>query len=163
MYQLLTINNLKIMLDKLDLLLYNKRCKVNNAQKGGNNMAQMKTKFEMVKAIISENWDDGQKVYAWNERCDNLKYYDDRIEYNNIDELLMDCKPSEVIQKIDTANYRLNDEYAVCTIYGWKSFNYADDENSPYDNDEMARYIVDRGECFGDSDLEELFEEEEEE
>ena len=57
----------------------------------------------------------------------------------------------------------MDDEYAVATIYGWKSFNYVDDENSPYDDDEMAQYIIENGECFGDSDLEELFEEEVEE
>ena len=120
-------------------------------------------KFEKVKEIISETWDDGQKVYAWNERCEKLGYYDDRIEYNDIDELLGDCKPSEVFQKVYTDKYKVDDEYAVATIYGWKSFNYVDDENSPYDDDEMAQYIIENGECFGDSDLEELFEEEVEE
>lgn len=119
-------------------------------------------KFEKVKEIISETWDDGQKVYAWNERCEKLGYYDDRIEYNDIDELLGYCKPSEVFQKVYTDKYKVDDEYAVATIYGWKSFNYADDENSPYDDDEMAQYIIESGECFGDSDLEELFEEVEE-
>lgn len=117
---------------------------------------------ERVEEIVS-SWEDSTAVENWNKYCDRNNYYDDRIEYNDIDELLCGyTKPSEVLDKIGS-NYNMNDTYAVFTIYGLESFNYIEDSSSPYDVDTMVDYIIENKECFGDSDLEELFEEEVEE
>jgi hypothetical protein len=114
---------------------------------------------ERVEEIVS-SWEDSTAVENWNEYCDRNNYYDDRIEYNDIDELLCGyTKPSEVLNKIGS-DYDMQDDYAVFTIYGLESFNYLDEGSSPYDVETLADYIIENKECFGDSDLEELFEEE---
>ena len=114
---------------------------------------------ERVEEIVS-SWRDSTAVENWNEYCENESYYDDRIEYNDIDELLCNCtKPSEVLDKI-SSDYDMQDDYAVFTIYGLESFNYLEDSSSPYDISTMVDYIIENQECFGDYDLEELFEEE---
>lgn len=114
---------------------------------------------ERVEEIVSL-WSDSTAVVNWNEYCENESYYDDRIEYNDIDELLCGLtKPSEILDKIGS-DYDMNDTYAVFTIYGLESFNYVEDSSSPYDFGTMVDYIIENQECFGDSDLEELFEEE---
>ena len=116
---------------------------------------------ERVEEIVS-SWRDSTAVENWNEYCENEFYYDDRIEYNDIDELLCGyTKPSEVLDKI-SSDYDMQDDYAVFTIYGLESFNYLEDSSSPYDISTMVDYIIENQECFGDSDLEELFEEVEE-
>ena len=114
---------------------------------------------ERVKEIVSL-WSDSTAVENWNEYCDRNNYYDDRIKYNDIDELLCGCtKPSEVLDKV-SSDYKMSDTYAVFTIYGLESFDYVDDSSSPYDVGTMVDYIIENKECFGDDELEELFEEE---
>lgn len=114
---------------------------------------------ERVEEIVS-SWEDSTAVENWNEYCDRNNYYDDRIEYNDIDELLCGCtKPSEVLNKI-SSDYGVSDTYAKNGIYGWESFSYLDDSSSPYDADTLADYIIENKECFGDDDLKELFFEE---
>lgn len=88
-------------------------------------------------------------VALWNEYCEASNYYEDMIEYNNIDELCCGLCPSDVINSIDLDEYNPNDDFVVNSIYGWRSFDYADDEKSPFDINELAKYIVDNEETFG--------------
>ncbi len=114
---------------------------------------------ERVEEIVSL-WSEGTAIENWNEYCEDNNYYDDRIEFNFVDELLCGCtRPSEVLDAIGDG-YNMNDSYAVFDIYGLKSFNYLDDSESPYDVSTLVDYIIENEECFGDYDLEELFEEE---
>ena len=96
-----------------------------------------------------DNLDEYDKVGLWNEYCDDNQYYDERIYGNDIDELLYGLKPSEVLNAIDLDNYSENDDYVVESIYGYRSFNYFSDDNSPYDEDSLVEYIMDNEEHFG--------------
>ena len=51
----------------------------------------------------------------WNQRCEALHYDDDRIEYNNfIDDILDGLKPSQIIEAVDR-NYSTSDDYMYYT------------------------------------------------
>lgn len=103
--------------------------------------------LEKVKEAINDlsRYDE---VELWNDYCVASGDTEVYIERNNIDDLCYDLRPSEVIDAIDLDNYNMNDDFAVCSIYGWRSFDYADDENSPFDIDALAKYIVDNEETF---------------
>lgn len=111
--------------------------------------------FDKVKEAIDE-LTRCEMIALWNEYCDANNYYDDRIEYNDIDELCCGLCPSDVINAIDLDNYNLNDDFAVDSIYGWRSFNYVDDEKSPFDINGLAKYIVNSEEHFGYLDDDEI-------
>ena len=112
-----------------------------------------------------ESMDDSDLVNAWNEVCDSENYMDDYIYSNDPDELLYGKMPSDILSEV-TEDYSVNDNYAVWTIYGLESFNYTGDSSCPIDMDMIVDYIIDNEEDFGDSDIEELLDqwnEEEEE
>lgn len=117
----------------------------------------------LVQAIVDviDSLRNYEIVETWNEYCENSNYYDDYIEYNNIDKLCVGCYPSEVLARIDIENYNENDEYAVNSIYGYRSFNYLDDNNSPVDVEEIALNIVNDMDdsAYSYIDLEEIMEE----
>jgi len=120
---------------------------------------------EMKDAVIKvlETVRSVKLIEMWNERCENWKYMEDYIDHNDIDELLYGCSPSEVLNRIDTENYNMNDDYVVDTQYGYRSFDFADDDNSPIELSDLAEYIVMEEEYFGIDELAELFEDDEEE
>lgn len=97
--------------------------------------------LEKIKEAITD-LDNSDMVALWNDYCEANNYYDDYIEYNDIDELLYGCKPSEVLSRIDKDKYDQNDRY--CAIDGWGeyvSFDYVDDSDSPFDLDSVAQWI----------------------
>lgn len=105
--------------------------------------------LEKIKEAI-DNLDDSEMVALWNEYCEANNYYDDYIEWNDIDELLYGCKPSEVLDKVDNNNYSQSDKY--CVVDGWGeyvSFDYADADNSPFDLDSLAQWIYDNEDACG--------------
>lgn len=105
--------------------------------------------LEKIKEAITD-LDDGEKVALWNEYCEAINYYDDYIEYNDIDELLCGLKPSEIINRVDMENYREYDRFCAYDGSGeLYSFDYADDEDSPFDLDSVAQWIYDNEDACG--------------
>lgn len=93
------------------------------------------------------NLDESSKVSLWNDYCEANNYYDDRIEYNDIDELLYGLNPSEVLDIIDS-NYSQYDKYCCWDGYGELcSFNDIDD--SDFDIDGLADWIYDNEDACG--------------
>jgi hypothetical protein len=93
---------------------------------------------------------DGQMASLWNDYCEASNHYDDRIEYNDIDDLLCGCKPSEVLSRINTDKYNDYDNYCAWDGYGCLySFDYADDDYSPFDLDSLAQWIYDNEDALG--------------
>ena len=102
--------------------------------------------IEKVKDRIDKLY-EGSKVSLWNDYCEANNYYDDMIEYNDIDELLYGCTPSEVLDRIDK-NYSQYDEYCSWDGYGELcSFNDIDD--SDFDIDVLASWIYDNEDACG--------------
>ena len=105
--------------------------------------------IDKIKEAITD-LDDGDMVALWNDYCESNNYYDDYIEYNDIDELLYGRKPSEVLESVDKNNYGQSDKY--CVVDGWGeyvSFDYADADNSPFDLDSLAQWIYDNEDACG--------------
>ncbi len=119
--------------------------------------------IDKVKDAI-EALSDWEQVNLWNERCEYENYMDDYIYDNDPDELMCGQKPSEILSAVDMDSYSLNDDWACYTIYGWASFSWLSDKNSPFDIDELVEWYCDN-EGYEQTDLldyEELIEDEEE-
>ena len=105
--------------------------------------------LEKIKEAITD-LDDGETVALWNDYCEANNYYDDYIEYNDIDELLYGLKPSEVLNRVDKENYNESDRYCSYDGYGeLYSFDYADCDDSPFDLDSLAQWIYDNEDACG--------------
>ena len=120
--------------------------------------------IDKVKEAIN-NLSESEQVALWNDRCIYENYMDDYIENNDPDEFLYGQSPSEILSAVDTVNYSIHDSYAYGGgIYGWVSFNYLEDNNSPFDIDEIIDWYCDNEGYEQTSllDYEELIEDEEE-
>ena len=111
-----------------------------------------------------EDLSESEQVELWNERCEDYNYMDDYIHNNDPDELMCGQKPSDILSTVDMDSYSLNDDWACYTIYGWASFGWLSDKNSPFDIDELVEWYCDY-DGYEQTDLldyEELIEEDEE-
>jgi hypothetical protein len=89
---------------------------------------------------------------------------DDYIFDNNPDELMCGQKPSDILSAVDMENYDIHEDWACDSIYGWVSFGWLSDKNSPFDIDELVEWYCEDG--YEDTsllDYEELIEDEDEE
>ena len=89
---------------------------------------------------------------------------DDYIENNDPDEFLHGQTPTEILSAVNTENYSIHDTWAYDSIYGWVSFDYLEDENSPFDIDEIIDWYCDNEGYWQTDylDYEELIEDEDE-
>ena len=106
--------------------------------------------LDKIKEAI-EDLSESDKVAMWNQYCENNSYYDDYIEYNEPNDLMCGLSPEEVINRIDTeGNYRLSDRYCAVDNSGeYVSFDYADNDNSPFDIEYLAKYVYDNEDAMG--------------
>jgi hypothetical protein len=118
--------------------------------------------IEKVKEAIYD-LSDWEQVNLWNERCEYENYMDDCIYDNNPDELMCGSTPSEILSGVDMENYDIHEDWACDSIYGWVSFGWLSDKNSPFDIDEIIDWY-----CYNEGyeqtnllDYEELIEDEE--
>lgn len=110
---------------------------------------------EKIKAII-EAMDDGGKIALWNDSCYTCSCAGDAIYYMyEFDEIMVDNTPSEIASRIffgggfnPTRDYFARDGYA-----NLKSFDYADDEGSPFDIDDLVDRIVRNENAFGNDEI----------
>jgi hypothetical protein len=119
--------------------------------------------IEKVKEAIYD-LSDWEQVELWNERCEDYNYMDDYIFDNNPDELMCGQKPSDILSAVDMENYDIHEDWACDSIYGWVSFGWLSDKNSPFDIDELVEWYCEDG--YEDTsllDYEELIEDEDEE
>ena len=119
---------------------------------------------EKVREAIND-LSDWEQVELWNERCEDYNYMDDYIHNNDPDELMCGQKPSDILSTVDMDSYSLNDDWACYTTYGWASFDWVSDKNSPFDIDELVEWYCDY-DGYEQTDLldyEELIEDEEDE
>jgi len=110
-----------------------------------------------------ENMDSEELIILHNNYCDENNYIDDYInDMCMFDELESGRRPSEVLNDISD-DFNINDNYFVCGVYGYTSFDYADDPGSPVYISDIARYIVNNMDDLGNDDIKEILETEEEE
>lgn len=105
-----------------------------------------------------------EKIAMWNEYCEQICYAEDIIEENDLDKLfeLLEGKPSEVASIVCTNAYNPYDDYVCFDGYGkLKSFSYINEYNSPFEMDDLVKWVVDNEDTLGYFDTYEVEEDEE--
>ena len=117
-------------------------------------------KIQAIIDIIKSNWSNNELVDAWNLRCDESNYMDDRIEYmDTFDELFCGLKPSEIAEKVYRRDFRTGDDFFAFNGYGnLESFSDVEDY-SRFSYEELAEYLAENGDSLTtDIDTDELLE-----
>ena len=117
-------------------------------------------KIQVIINIIKNNWSNEEIADAWNFRCDEKGYMDERIEYmDTFDELFSSYKPSEIAEKVYRRDFCTGDDFYAFNGYGnLESFSDVDDY-SRFSYEELAEYLVDYGDSLTtDVDTDELLE-----
>ena len=119
---------------------------------------------ERIKEIIEEMSTE-DKIALWNEYCDSANRTDDWIySMEEFDEQCSGMTPTEIAQSILYGDFRINDNYFWFNGYAnLESDNWIEGEKSPFYIDELVDYIVENEEDFGNDDIAEVLEGEEEE
>lgn len=116
-------------------------------------------RIEKIMEVL-QSMDDETTREMWNEFQQAYRYEDEVYTLDEvIDGFLNDLSFREALEAIDKDEFDLNDDYAVSTIYGWKTFC---DIFEVVDLGDLAKYIDEEGETFNYPELEEIFEEDEE-
>ena len=110
---------------------------------------------EKIKAIIEE-MDDGEKIALWNESCYECGYGDDEIcDMQDFDDIMSNDTPSELASRIffgggfnPNHNYFAFDGYANLV-----SFDFTDDEGSPFCLGDLVNRIVRNENAFGSDEI----------
>ena len=117
-------------------------------------------KIQTIIDIIKNNWSNEEIADAWNFRCDEKGYMDERIEYmHTFDELFCNLKPSEIAEKVYRRDFCTGDDFYAFNGYGnLESFSDVDDY-SRFSYEELAEYLVDNGDSLTtDVDTDQLLE-----
>lgn len=117
-------------------------------------------KYEAIKEFIEElNSDD--IVYLWNEYCDKVNYYDDRIYYMyEFDDLFYGKTPLDILDSV-SSDFSSNDDYFQFNGYGYaKSFDYPEDR---IEVDEVVDFIIENDDSLENDDIRDILDEEDEE
>ena len=117
-------------------------------------------KIDAIIEIVANKWETSDIVHAWNLRCDESNYMDDRIEYmDTFDELFCGLKPSEIAEKVYKRDFCTGDDFFAFNGYGnLESFSCVEDY-SCFSYEELAEYLVDNGDSLTtDIDTDELLE-----
>ena len=119
---------------------------------------------EKIKEIIEEMSTE-DKVVLWNVYCGSANRIDDWIySMEEFDEQCFGMTPTEIAQSILYGDFRINDNYFWFNGYANLESDYdIDGEKSPFYIDELIDYIVENEEDFGNDDIAEVLEGEEEE
>lgn len=110
---------------------------------------------EKIKAIIEE-MDDGDKIALWNESCYECNCGDDEIcDMQDFDELMSDNTPSEIASRIFYGGgFNPNHDYFAFDGYAnLVSFDFTDDEGSPFYIDDLVDRIVRNENAFGNDEI----------
>lgn len=117
-------------------------------------------KIETIIDIIKNNWSNEEVADAWNFRCDEKGYMDERIEYmDTFNELFCNSKPSEIAEMVYRRDFCTGDDFYAFNGYGnLESFSDVEDY-SRFSYEELAEYLVDNGDSLTtDVDTDQLLE-----
>lgn len=98
-----------------------------------------------IKELL-DDMTESELVYVHNEYCDDVCYYDDKIEsYDNLDELCYGMRPTEIIENFGELSYGC---WFTCGVYIT--------EVDPFDTidiDEIANYCVENDTDLYNNDI----------
>ena len=116
----------------------------------------MKTYEEKIEAIrgIIEDMDTSDAVALHNEYCYKTNNYDDEIfEIDRFSEICESMGPLDIAMKIFYGDFNPNHNYF--RYDGYANFESTDFPTDWIYPDDIARYVVDRDESFGNYDIQE--------
>ena len=119
---------------------------------------------EKIKEIIEEMSTE-DKVALWNEYCDSVNRTDDWIySMGEFDEIMNGREPWDIVRTCYFGDFNPTHEYFWFNGYAnLESDDWIDGEKSPFYIDELVDYIIENEEDFGNDEIEEVLEGEEEE
>lgn len=118
------------------------------------------SKKEQIIEVL-ENLSTEDAVYVWNEYCEYTNNMDDYIyDMDELDYILWDLAPSDVLEAVYTDCFSINDSYFYYSIYGIKSADWLADVDC-IDWDAVARFAVESDDEFNVDDIREILDEEE--
>lgn len=102
--------------------------------------------LEAIRNAMEMGWDDGTCMTAWNERCDEDRYYDDRIStYEDMLEEMSNMTPHEIIRQCCYGDVRAHGSWAEMDGNGnWHTFSDLSESNN-FDWDIMVDFIAKHG------------------
>lgn len=119
---------------------------------------------ERIKEIIEEMSTE-EKIELWDNYCNADNRYDDWIYFmEEFDGIMEGKNPWEITRACYFGDFNPTHEYFWFNAYGnLESEDWIDGEKSPFDIDELVYYIIENEEDFGNGDIAEALEGEEEE
>ena len=121
-------------------------------------------KEKRIKEII-ENMSEEDKISLWNNYCSNASTSEYWIyQMEEFDEIMSGREPLDIARTCYFGGFNPTHEYFWFNGYGnLESDNWIDGEKSPFYIDELVEYIVENEENFGNDEIAEVLEGEEEE
>lgn len=118
-------------------------------------------KFELVKETL-DNMSESDLFWLYKEYTNQAQLYDDEIfDMEEFDEIMSGSTPTDIAQKIFYGNFRPNDNYFRFDGYAnLESIDWLKDE---IDLDEIADYIIDNENSLGNSEIQEILDEDDNE
>lgn len=121
--------------------------------------------FSIIKSTV-ENMDDDDKISAWNEYCDNVNAFDNRIEYMEILPELFDTSSADGIWNLLNRFYFGSDCYNpdgsanpnrdYFYFNGYGNIVSTDYPGDVIDADELTEWIIDNNDALYNDELQEL-------
>lgn len=104
---------------------------------------------------VITDMDDYELVSLYNEYCDNVGYYDDRIyDMDEFDELMDGYSATDLAKRIFFGDFNPNDSYFTFDGYGnLKSISYVTDEVCVSD---IVEHIIDTEDNLYNDDIQEV-------
>lgn len=122
------------------------------------------TKYERIVSLLKD-MNTADCVAIHNEYCDLTKYGEDHVYcMEDLDEVLGNCTPTDLACKIEYGSFWINDRYfffdgyanlssfSQCSCYG---------TSTPIDIDAIAGFAVENNEDYGNTDICDILESEE--
>lgn len=120
--------------------------------------------MELYDRIIEvlNNFDEATLVNVWNDYAERNNYFEDMVHYMSEFEEVLQSKSVDLsfLRGLFDNDFDPNADYYKENYSDYESF---DDLGEVVDLDTLAEYIESNQETFGEYELEELFEEEDEE
>lgn len=109
---------------------------------------------DKIKAIIEE-MDDGDKIALWNESCRECGYPDKIYSMDEFNDIMEDYLPFDIVQRTFLGDgFNPNHDYFAFDGYeNLVSFDFADDEGSPFYADNLVDRIVCNENAFGNDEI----------
>ena len=113
---------------------------------------------QRVKEAFAE-LSNSEKVRVWNEYCDKVNYFDDRIyQMHELDYLEQGTSPLDILKKANDNDFNPFEDYFKYTVFGIES-RYECEVDDWIEEDDVVDCIVRNMDSLGCSDIQDVLDE----